>query len=464
MKKHLVLAGALCFSLISNNTWAQSFSKCGNEQIQVDVDNNPNLKAKFDQYYQGVLNRHHSYAENIANTANKTTATPVSIPVVFHIILTQAEITQLGGTQGIYQRVASQMKVLNEDFNNGNTDLNSVPAAFQSVIGKADIYFGLAHKDPNGNGTTGVEIKIAANGFTGFTVGDSKAKRNNGGGLNPWDNSKYLNIWIVNLVSPQGTNGTVLGYAYSPSYAATIIGQPLDAGVVINYGTLGRRESSGQYFYGQSQIGLGGVDRGRTLVHEVGHYFNLFHIWGNTAVGQGNCNDDDDIDDTPRQEDATFSTCPSGTVVPNCTNDPHPGGEMYMNFMDYSSDYCVRMFTKKQVERMRAEVDPGGDSYSLTLAGDVMTWPTSVSNIEASNQISLVPNPTTGNFNISFVEKADKLNNITIINTTGQVVKQIVPTEQKDIYNVDISGMPGGIYMVQLGFDNGIIVRKVVLQ
>ncbi len=67
----------------------------------------------------------------------------------------------------------------------------------------------------------------------------------------------------------------------------------------------------------------------------------------------GNCGDDDGIGDTPRQEDATFSTCPSG-IVPNCTNDPHPGGGMYMNFMDYSGDRWTNMFTIQQVARMRA--------------------------------------------------------------------------------------------------------------
>lgn len=462
MKRYLVLAGALCLGLASNNTWAQTVSKrCGNEIIQTEIDNDPVLKAKFDQYYDGVVSRSDAYNQKMANTANKTTADAYYIPLVFHVILTQAEIDQLGGTQVIYQRIQSQVNVLNEDYNNGNADVANVPTAFQSVLGKADINFGLAHTDPNGSGTTGVEIKVAADGFGGFAVGDVAAKRNNAGGLNPWDYTKYLNIWVVNLTSGQA-NGTVLGYGYSPSYASAV-GSVTDAGVVIMYSTLGSRlNSPSWYFWGDQQFSKSTVDRGRTLTHELGHYFNLFHTWGNTAVGAGNCNDDDGIDDTPRQEDATYSTCPSG-VVPNCTNDPHVGGEMYMNFMDYSGDRCTNMFTVLQVARMRAELAPGGDSYGLTQS-NVMVWPTSVSSVELNNQVSLVPNPTSGNFNISFVEKNNNLNKITVISTTGQVVKQIIPTEQKSTYSVDISGMPSGMYMVQLGFDNGIIVRKVVLQ
>ncbi len=463
MKRYLVLASAaLCLSFISSNAQAQQTAgKCGNETIQSKINNDPALKAKFDQYRTNINNRTTAYEESAATTANKGTASPVSIPLVFHVILTQAEINQLGGTQAIYSRIQSQINVLNEDYNNGNADLSNVPAAFQSVIGKADINFGLAHTDPNGNGTIGVEIKVAPDGFGGFAVGDVAAKRTNGGGLNPWDYTKYLNIWIVNLTSGQ-INGTVLGYGYSPSYAS-LVGKVEDAGVVIMYSTLGSRlNSPSWYFYGDQQFSKGTVDRGRTLTHELGHYFNLFHTWGNTAVGSGNCNDDDDIGDTPRQRDATFSTCPTG-VVANCTNDPHPGGEMYMNFMDYSGDRCTNMFTEQQVARMRAEISPGGDSYSLTYS-NVMIWPTSVNSIDGANKISLVPNPTTGNFNISIVQKKGNLNTINVINATGQVVKQITPAEQKDIYNVDISGMPKGIYMVQLGFDNGTIVRKVVLQ
>lgn len=462
MKRYLVLASALCLFLMSNSSQAQETAgKCGNEILQTQINNDPALKAKFEQYRSDVENRSKAYSE--LATANKGTASTVYIPLVFHIILTQAEIDQLGGTQAIYRRVQSQIKVLNEDYNNGNADLSNVPSAFQSVIGKADMYFGLAHTDPNGNGTIGVEIKVAPDGFTGFGVGDSKAKRSHSGGLDPWDNTKYLNVWVVNLQSPQGQNGTVLGYGYSPAYASAVSSR-YDAGVVIMYGTLGSRlDGFGWYFYGdQGSLSKGNVDRGRTLTHELGHYFNLFHTWGNTAVGAGNCNDDDGIGDTPRQEDATFSTCPSG-VVPNCTNDPHPGGEMYMNFMDYSGDRCTHMFTIQQVARMRAEVDPGGDSHSLTYS-NVMTYPTSVSNIGGTDQISLVPNPTTGNFNISVLQGSDKLNRINIISATGQVVKQMIPVEQKDIYNVDLSGMPKGIYMIQLGFDNRTIVRKVVLQ
>lgn len=463
MKRYLVLASAmLCLSSISNSAQAQQTAgKCGNETIQLNINNDPALKAQFDQYRADVESRTKTYSENTTTTANKNTATPVSIPLVFHVILTQAEIDQLGGTQGIYNRIQSQLDVLNQDYNNGNADISNVPAVFQSVIGKADINFGLAHTDPNGNGTIGVEIKVAPSGFGGFAVGDVAAKRTNAGGLNPWDYTKYLNIWLVNLTSGQ-MNGTVLGYGYSPSYAQ-LVGRIEDAGVVIMYNTLGSRlNSPSWYFYGDQQFSKSTVDRGRTLTHELGHYFNLFHTWGNTAVGAGNCNDDDGIGDTPRQEDATFSTCPTG-VVANCTNDPHPGGEMYMNFMDYSGDRCTNMFTEQQVARMRAEISPGGDSYSLTYS-NVMIWPTSVNNVDNANKISLVPNPTTGNFNISIVQKNGNLNKINVINATGQVVKQISPVEQKDIYNVDISDMPKGMYMVQLGFDNGTIVRKVVLQ
>jgi hypothetical protein len=106
-------------------------------------------------------------------------------------------------------------------------------------------------------------------------------------------------------------------------------------GVVLDYLAFGKKTSVTQYF--QS-----GSERGRTMVHELGHYFTLKHIWGDTPVGSGTCSDDDGVGDTPQQKDANQSVCPTFPKA-NCANST--GGEMFMDFMDYVPDICMRMFS-----------------------------------------------------------------------------------------------------------------------
>lgn len=452
MRKLMIIAACSSLVLWGNNSSAQN-AKCGNELILEQIAQDPIKQKAFNEYRNQINNEVKAYAGNKFNSANKTTGN-VSIPIVFHFVLNQAQIDLIGGQEGIYKRVSEQITVLNADFNAANNlDIAKVPAAFTSVLGNAEINFGLAHRKPDGTGTPGIEILVKPASFTGFSQTDNNVKNSNAGGLDAWDENQYLNVWVTNF-----TTSGLLGYAYSPQFAANIQLPSRFQGAVIHYGAIGTKGlDPNKYFVNQQAI------KSRTLVHELGHFFNLFHVWGNTKVGSGNCSDDDDISDTPRQEDANQSNCPSG-VKANCTIDPHPGGEMYMNFMDYTGDACTIMFTKKQVERMRAQLVPGGASYGLTLNGIVMTWPTSVSTLEKSNSFNVVPNPSNGFFNISFIQQTNQLKNITVLNVTGQTVLKLPIVEQKQNYSVDISNMPKGLYILQLGFEEGILSKKVIVQ
>lgn len=456
MKRFLGMTACVLGIVVGgSHVYGQNVRKCANDILFDEVNKNPDNKARFEQYVMGVEQRTEDYKIISNNSANKTTAV-VTVPVVFHVVLTQDEINQIGGEAGIYDRITTQMNVINNDFNALNSDLSKVPTAFTSVIGNAQIKFGMAHRKPDGTGTTGVEFRVKTAGFGGFPPGSSATKLTNGGGLDPWDNSKYLNIWIANI-SNGGSSSLVLGYAYSPSYAQALA-RPNEAGVVVHYGALGKRTSPFQYFV------VGTSDQGRTLTHELGHYFNLFHIWGNTPVGSGNCTDDDGIGDTPRQEDATQTNCPT-TVVPNCSNAPHPGGEMYMNYMDYSGDFCTKMFTKEQVQRMQAEINPGGDSYNLTLQGNILTWPTDVSSIEINNEFNVFPNPSNGNFTLNFAKKSDELKSISVVNMYGQLIKNIEVSDQAvQSYNININGVASGMYYVQCHFEGNTLQKKLVIR
>lgn len=434
---------------------------CGNELLIQETMKDPAAKARMEAYFEQYDAENKLMADQSTRAASKGTAdeyVKVVIPVVFHIVITQAQINQLGGTAGIVDRVNSQIAAVNEDFSASNADIANVPQAFKSLIGKANIEFSLAKRDPQGKAKWGIVYEIKDPSFTGFTANDFSVKRKSMGGADPWDNTKYLNIWVTLITSGGQGQGQVLGYAYNNVYAQQNHGDPNLGGVVMHYLTLGRRTSILQTFYSQN------TDKGRTLTHELGHYFNIWHIWGKTTPsGQKSCIDDDGIQDTPLQEESNTS-CPPA-MKPNCPSAPHPGGEMFMNFMDYSSDHCTIMFSKGQVDRMRTETALGGQVWSLTQNPHLSLWPTDLPAVEYNNKVEIGPNPSSGNFNVYFYDKYDRLDNITVTNYFGQVVKQVQVADQQQLnYNIDIAGVAAGMYIVQLHFENGTIARKVVIQ
>lgn len=460
MKNFFAIA-LLAGGMISGATSVQGQGRvCGNELLMQETMSDPAAKARMEAYFEQYDAENKLMAEQSARSSSKGTAdyAKVVIPVVFHIVATQAQIDQLGGTAGIIGRVNSQIDAVNEDFSATNIDISNVPAAFQSLVGKPNIEFALAKRDPQGKAKWGIVYEIKDPSFTGFAAHDYSVKRKIQGGSDPWDNTKYLNIWVTLIKAGGSGQGQVLGYAYNNVYAQQQYGDPNFGGVVMHYLTLGRRTSIMQQFYTQD------TDKGRTLTHELGHYFNLWHIWGkSTPSGQKSCIDDDGIQDTPLQEESN-TNCPGGPQV-NCPSAPHPGGEMFMNYMDYSGDDCIIMFSKGQVDRMRTETAPGGQVWSLTQNPQLSLWPTDLPAVEYNNKVEVGPNPSNGKFSIFFFDKYDRLDNITVTNYFGQVVKQIQVKDQQQLnYEVDITGVAAGMYIVQLHFENGTITRKVAIQ
>lgn len=451
MKKTLVAAALAGFALNGGMASAQE-KICGTDiAIQNLIANNPQLESAYKQYESDVRQR--ATTLEAQNAAQKTTAT-YNVPIVFHVVLSQAQIDEIGGISGIYDRIASQIDVLNTCYTGQNytADQSKILTQFQPLFGNPNITFGIAHTSPNGSGTTGVEIKIAPTTFTGFDVSDNNVKKSSGGGLSTWD-TKYVNIWITHITTTSG-GGQVLGYAYNPGLAASM-GDASLAGVVIDYKAFGKRAMPSQKFFSTA-------DKGKTLVHELGHYFTLNHIWGNTSPGVNpSCSDDDGVNDTPVQYDANQSTCPSG-VKANCTNSA--GGEMYMDYMDYVQDACMVMFSKGQVTRMQSEFTPSGGSYQLQFNGGALNWPTGISNIEVQNTFEIAPNPSNGVFSINFAQTTAGLRSVTVTNLMGQTVKQINSIEPTNSLTVNIKGMPAGVYTVNCRFDEGIVTKKIVIE
>lgn len=249
-----------------------------------------------------------------------------TIPVVFHIVYNTA-------AQNVSDaQIQSQLNVLNADFRKLNADWTNTPAVFQALVADAEIQFCLAQQDPNGLATTGIVRKSTT--VTAFSTNDA-VKYTAQGGDNAWDRSRYLNIWVCNL------SGGVLGYAQFPGGAAAT------DGVVITYTGFGTTGTAAAPF-----------NKGRTATHEVGHWLNLYHIWGDDGTG---CNGSDLVGDTPNAGGPNYG-CPVFPKV-SCSNGPN--GDLHMNYMDYSDDACMYMFTAGQKARMEALFAAGGARASL---------------------------------------------------------------------------------------------------
>lgn len=238
----------------------------------------------------------------------------VQIPVVFHVVHNTA-------TQNISEaQIDSQITVLNQDFRRANPDIVQVPAVWQGIAADTQIEFHRATEDPNGNPTNGV-TRTQTN-VTAFT--DDAVKFGAQGGADAWPSDRYLNVWVCQL------GGGLLGYAQFPG------GPAATDGVVITHTGFGTTGTAAAPF-----------DGGRTATHEIGHWLDLFHIWGDDGTG---CSGSDQVADTPNQAGPN-SGCPT---FPSLTCDNGPNGDMWMNYMDYTDDACMFMFTQGQIERTEA--------------------------------------------------------------------------------------------------------------
>jgi hypothetical protein len=270
--------------------------------------------AELDQGYRGRLARIEQTTQRALARMNVAKLKAVTVPVVVHVVYKNA------GDNLSAAQVQSQIDVLNADYNAANADRPSVPPVWSSLVGNAKINFRLAKKDPAGKDTDGiVRKKTNVDGFGQ----DDGVKSAATGGSDPWDTARYLNIWVCDL------GGGLLGYAQFPG------GPPATDGVVILNTAFGTTGTATDPF-----------NLGRTATHEVGHYLNLRHIWGDTE----DCSGSDLVSDTPTQQLPNYGK-PSFPHV-SCSNAPN--GDMFMNYMDYVDDKAMFMFTSGQVGRMRA--------------------------------------------------------------------------------------------------------------
>ncbi|MFM7234650.1 MAG: M43 family zinc metalloprotease [Flavobacteriales bacterium] len=319
------------FTLLVAVLFLQQFSQaqriCGTNEYQMLIEQEDpsiiNRREEIEQFTRDYL----------MNNPQSDRAL-VTIPVVVHVVYNTAA-ENISDAQ-----IQSQITVLNQDFRKLNADVNNTPSAFAGLAGDANIEFCLATVDPSGNPTNGVlRVPTSSTSFgTNNTV-----KSSSSGGSNAWIASKYLNMWVCDL------SGGTLGYAQFPGGSAST------DGVVIDY----------QYF-GTIGTATAPFNKGRTATHEVGHWLNLFHIWGDDGTG---CTGSDQVTDTPNAAGPNYG-CPAFPRV-TCSNGPN--GDLFMNYMDYTDDACMYMFSNAQISRMQALFATGGARVSLLTSNGCST-------------------------------------------------------------------------------------------
>tara|TARA_B100001250_G_C19800718_1_gene790923 strand:+ start:263 stop:1390 length:1128 start_codon:yes stop_codon:yes gene_type:complete len=305
-------------------------------------------RCSTDEYRQvlkskGLYNNHQNVnkAEYVYPYSNN-----YDIPVVIHILYNNED-------QNISDdRIFSQIETLNNDYNALNIEIDDIPDEFQNVIGTVGFNFCLVQEDLNGNSFTGINrVYTTIESFQGFS---DDMKKSEEGGVDAWDTENYLNIWVCDL------NGNTLGFSTMPGDDADI------DGVVIDYEYFGVDLSSSNPY-----------NLGRTGTHELGHYFNLEHTFLSGCASWGG----DGCDDTPQLQSPTYG-CPSYPQESCSSNN------MTMNYMDYTNDACMYMFTVCQAERMI-------DALLTYRSNLIASTNCSVSIDEdiQSNYINIYPNP-----------------------------------------------------------------------
>jgi len=414
-----------------------------------------------------VKGRENAIAKNIAwIKANNWEKTTLNIPVVIHIIHKNTHLNIGIGTNISNAQIEDALKILNEDYSKTNPEYPNPPRnTFLNYWGNPDMNFCLATTDPSGNPTNGITR-------TSTTVADWDAddnfesnamKRTVNGGMDAWDPSNYLNIWVCNLSNSSG-GGMTLGYAYLPGL------QSWDAwkdGLVIDFqyfGTIGGASSSSD---------------GRTATHEIGHYLGLNHTFAEASWnGQGPCDgpqgvlqccdsDNGNVDDTPATDGIYFGSVTSSTNNNTCNDlsysnvfgnavPPIDVLDMDENYMSYAS--TTWMFSTDQVNVMNATLNGYRSSLknttvSMNCEGSVGTG---LNNYQLEN-LNIYPNPTLGKLNIA---SADKINTLSITNIIG---KELLFTKDFSAKTIDLSFYENGVYFINISTDKGTHIEKIIL-
>lgn len=447
--------------LISNSS--NSFPQCGSFEY---------MKSQ-DQHNPGFLDASNENLKQMSARAamlgKKGDDEILTVEVVFHVVYNSEE-------ENVPDSVLyNQLRILNECYRRQNADTVDLRSEFSGMAGDSRIEFVLASTDPNGKPTNGItRTHTDVEYFGGILpyekgqtteintwVQDSlfsnmgRLSHSSSGGTDPWNTDKYLNIWIGDmrifepkvdnfeemvffaLATPPANHPSWSNYPQLGEYLSTF-----EDGVYIHYTVPGPNNPVA--IPSPYDVYNGLVTEGKTLVHEVGHYLGLRHLWGD-----GDCSMDDFIDDTPKGASSSSYGC---SKTKNSCTDTINGKDlpdMIENYMDYSSSSCQNSFTKQQIAVMRQVVRMGRG------------WFASVPSVNDIDQnIKIFPNPAKNELNIHVQQSANTGFSVMIYDVAGSLILNATSANNDLILTLDLKP---GMYTVLINSGNTQISKKLVV-
>jgi hypothetical protein len=353
------------------------------------------------------------------------------IPVVVHILHDGEPIGQ--GSNFSDAQVARQIEILNNDFRRRNVDTVNTPAIYKRVAVDTHIQFELASKDPDGIPTNGIVRK------NGSHLGMTDELKT----FSYWPAEDYMNVWVKDF---HLRTGGFAGFAQFP--LSTLPGledaknERLTDGVVINAIHFGENSSTD--------------NKGRTLVHETGHFLGLLHVWGKNSTGQDACQHDDFCKDTP-STDGPNDKCDFSKSRCNANE-----WQMPQNFMDYAKDACMNLFTRDQMTRMRTVLENSPRRASLLTSPALSLLPVTEPN---EGELIAYPNPAAGELSFELGVSKKQVVQLEIIDLLGNVVlvKQLTAAPAITC-KTDVSRLPSGIYLAKVQGSTFSAARRIVIR
>ena len=364
----------------------------------------------------------------------------ITIPVVVHVIHNGDAV---GTDENISDaRILSQITVLNQDFRKmlGTPGYNTNP-----VGADMEVQFVMAQRKPNGTATNGIDrvnLNVAQWATESSVEGTLKPQTS-------WDPTRYFNIWVCQFSSSSTAElEGVLGYAQFPSTSGlgglnANEGAANTDGLIIDWRCFGSSDyAPGNYF--------DDYDKGRTATHEIGHCFGLFHIWGDNSSCTVNATDSnkDYCPDTPASRVEhydclqTYNTCTSAA-----------GNDMVENYMDYSNDTCMNIFTLDQKGRVLAVLT--NSIRRATLVTSDAGLPLGLSSYDVAGNISLYPNPASNSITIHVANNVELPEAYTVYKTLGQTIAGKNVQSEADL-SVNTSEFTNGVYFIKIVRGNSV--------
>jgi len=441
--RSLSKAGFLSVVLLVLSFTAFSQEKCGIVAYQ------KLLKAKhhkleneshFEDWLKSNINKRKAAQGDFSRQADEV----VTIPVVVHIIHSGEPLGI--GKNLTEEQIISQIDVLNEDFRRTNADASNTPAAFQPVAADIEIQFVLAKRDPEGLPTDGI-VRIEGNQAT-YGISEQYQLKSQ----SYWPSEDYLNIWVADI------GNDYLGYAQFPVSSLDGLEDASDYhltdGVAIDYLAFGSEDK-----YDEANL-LSQYNLGRTTTHEIGHYFGLRHIWGDNSQ----CSIGDYCDDTP---EASSSHSGLGDCAFPTSNNGCGSDDMFQNYMDYTDDGCMNLFTLDQKTRMRIVLDESPRRASLkdskgglppVVADDDLGLRTIIAPRPAECQTSFTPTVEVRNYgtnDITSSQIAFKINGIVQETLSSSHSLSNLETEKVTFNSVNVSSTGSYTFEFEIISTNG---------